>query len=224
MMQITRTGLALVLLPVLALMAGFGATCVGRSAMSARKPQLANNGGDSHQTPVNEGEQLLLLYFGSASCGWCLDDSFKSRVREIHDAVRIQAVDGGREFHSIGVALDSDPERGLELLQGTGPFEQVAAGAAWANEFALNLLDVGLPPVTSLPQVVVYVRWLELSGSSLSPVPIVTDRILLARKIGNDEIQAWARQGAPLPDGALSQVRAPRISHVAKRNPRGREK
>src|SRR5438093_5274961 len=74
------------------------------------------------------GPQLLAVYFGARSCGFCTQPAFKSAIRRLGAALASQAAAAGRTFHFLGVAVDWDAAEGIEYLRELGQFDEICAG------------------------------------------------------------------------------------------------
>ncbi len=114
----------------------------------------------------------------------------------------------GASFASVGIAVDWVTRDGWEFLQRFGPFDEIIVGRNWLNSASLHYMWRELPGEPVVPQVVVVERSILLDGAKLEVSP---DRALL-RKVGADEVIAWAVRGGGLPLGAA--VPRPGIGHA----------
>jgi len=163
--------------------------------------------------PWREGPQLVATYYGSASCGWCTDERMPNLLDEAMQDLAVYAEDNELTLVTVGVAVDSSIDEGLQHLEEVGDFDQVATGGSWANELTVGLLDAGLPSVTGVPQVVVHVRYLDVvGGGSGGAVRRALQRSALSNKQGFWDIQSWVLRGTPLPslDSGFKERRAER--------------
>ena len=87
--------------------------------------------------PDDSEEQLLMIYFGASTCGWCARPDTHELLRRAAFALRETAEGDNLGFLAIGVALDRDMEAGLDHLRLIGIFNQVSAGYSWANVGAI---------------------------------------------------------------------------------------
>ncbi|MCY3599679.1 MAG: hypothetical protein OXN85_06885, partial [Gemmatimonadetes bacterium] len=85
-------------------------------------------------------------------------------------------------------------QNGLEHLERFGPFDEVTAGRGWLNMGVLEYIYGDLPGVAATPQVIVVERTVKRDGEWR-----IEDQRVLARRAGLDEIEEWAKEGAPLP-------------------------
>lgn len=153
---------------------------------------------------MDTGPELALVYIGSSACYWSNVDGLPSLIREVGAQLREQAQANGHHFASIGIARDRNVENGLRHLRKMGPFDEVMTGRGWMNIGVLKYVyeDLRGPAIT--PQVLVVRRQLyreETTG--------IRDEQVLVRKAGVAEIEAWIRQGVPVPGIAVPGATAP---------------
>lgn len=187
----------------LAFLAAFLGTRSG--AVQAALLRRAHRGGTKEgggYRPPNvraNGTQLVMIYFGSAHCAWANDPDGPALVQQVKSSLEAQARRRGWSFEAVGVALDWEPEEGLEHLRRFGRFDEVSAGYSWANMLALQYYgDLRTEPV-STPEILVVRRTLRrpdfVSGAANYSA---SGGQLLLRKAGLHELRSWARQGSPL--------------------------
>ncbi len=142
------------------------------------------------------GEQLLLVYVGSSTCGWSNRPGLPAMVRGLKTELSSRAAALGKQFAVIGVARDRRADDGLAHLEKFGPFDEVMAGQSWANtgiqEYIYGARDMAGPGVT--PQLIILSRRLDYSVGHVSTEE---ERVLL-RRTGLGEITEWVEAGAPL--------------------------
>ena len=144
---------------------------------------------------TKEGDQLVLVYIGSSTCGWSNRPELSPMIRNLKSELSERAGAAGLGFAAVGVARDIRAADGLAHLEEFGPFDEVMAGNSWANtgiqEFVYGVGGMGGPGAT--PQVVLVSRRLDYSAGHVS---LVDGRVLL-RRSGFGEISDWVDAGAP---------------------------
>jgi hypothetical protein len=103
-------------------------------------------------------------------------------------------------FKATGVAVDWQPEKGVEHLKKFGAFDEISSGYDWGNTLALR--DIWDPteihPQT--PQLILYQRDFSIAkGRAGPPRYFETNRIRLITKIGSSAILEWAAVGVQVP-------------------------
>ena len=164
--------------------------------LSVRWSMPALSGDEYAPTGSTEpGEQLLLVYVGSSTCGWSNRPELPGMIRRLKGELSSRAAAAGTQFAAIGVARDRKAEDGLAHLEKFGPFDEVLAGQGWANtgiqEYIYGAADMAGPGVT--PQLIVLSRRLDYS---VGHVAAKEQRVLL-RKTGLGNITEWVEAGAP---------------------------
>lgn len=184
--------LSFVGLAIFALALGFFSAYGGRLSSRLTTPTSVDA---TKRLPQAPGDQIVLVVAVSGSCPACGNPALPAKIRQIKEAVGEYAASRGASLVSIGVAVDQQPKQGLMALERFGEFTQLSIGASWANQALLPFLDLGLPSVSEIPQVIVFRRQIEDEGRAL----IVRDRTLLARRVGLEAIASWVEAGVSLP-------------------------
>lgn len=138
------------------------------------------------------GEQLVMVYFGSASCAWSNQPSLPDAVETIKRSLAVRAEEQGMTFKAVGVALDWSPEQGIAHLEKMGRFDEISAGYNWGNTLALQHIwsDAFAAPTT--PQILVYTRVFVAPEGEGSPLQYeATLKEVVITKSGLDAIQEW---------------------------------
>ncbi|HEX8385659.1 MAG TPA: hypothetical protein VF576_05725 [Rubricoccaceae bacterium] len=143
------------------------------------------------------GTEVVLVYFGSATCAPCHLDEFKAALERAKVLLHERAEADGKAFAVVGVAVDHNVEDGLAFLAGTGRFDELVVGRNWFNSAALAHIwrAEGLEDrFAGLPGVMVFEREMTVgeTGISASP-PTYLVELVGARRIGE-----WVAAGAPL--------------------------
>lgn len=145
--------------------------------------------------PPSDGTELVVVYFGGSTCGWCYTDEAKTAVRAAVLALRDRAHAEGKAFAYVGVANDWDLEAGLDFLRDSGPFDEVVVGRNWFNQASAAHLFMNPGASAALPTVVVY----EQDITTGERGPVFGGERYLAAVSGGPDLAAWAEAGAPIP-------------------------
>lgn len=146
-----------------------------------------------------DGAQLLMVYLGSAFCGWCQDEHLPEAIESVKIALASQAHRAGISFKAVGLAVDWSPEAGVDHLQRMGLFDEVAAGDSWANTLAMEYVWSDESSVPATPQVLVYLRWLISPEDSIRARHGESRKTLLVSKVGLQSILEWVQSGPTVP-------------------------
>ena len=146
--------------------------------------------------PLAPGDETVLVYVGSSTCGWSNVPELSSMLRSLKSRMHERAIAKGRRFAAIGIARDVVAADGIAHLAKFGAFDEVMAGNSWGNrgiqQYIYGTGDMAGPAAT--PQVIVVSRKLEYSTGHVS---IADERVVL-RKTGLDAILHWIADGAPV--------------------------
>lgn len=143
---------------------------------------------------TSDGAELALVYIGSSTCSYANSEELPALLETVRELLRERAQKAGRSFATIGVSKDLDVEAGIKHLQKYGHFDEIMTGRGWLNIGLLKYVYEGFPGKAATPQVlVVDRRKVRTAGSAIQ------DEVLVLRKVGADEIAAWASLGTPLP-------------------------
>lgn len=141
------------------------------------------------------GLQLVMVYFGSASCAWSNRPSLRDAVETIKQQLARQAEDQGMTFKAVGVALDWSPERGIEHLETMGRFDEISAGYNWGNTLALQHIWSDGSALPRTPQILVYKRILVAPQRDRALHYEENQREIIINKAGFGAITDWAESG-----------------------------
>ena len=152
---------------------------------------------DNYRPRANRasGEELALVYIGSSSCSWSNIPELPGIVRNLKTTLHYRARDTGRAFAAVGIARDGIAADGVAHLAKFGGFDEVMSGRGWANTGIQKYIYGAMPGEGATPQVLVVVRSLDYA---LGHISVVDERVLV-RKVGSDDIVAWATAGAHVP-------------------------
>jgi len=152
---------------------------LNRRPSSDAEPAVANS---------KEGKELVLIVVGSSKCGASQSRDLEAAVKKIRQGLRTQATDNHQRFVTMGLALDEDPEVGLEFLRKFGSFDEIMTGGGWTSTGSLAYIVRDLPGRRAVPQLVVLERDVAISKTGVAAV----QSTLVGRKVGLDEIAAFA--------------------------------
>lgn len=145
------------------------------------------------------GSQLMLVYIGSARCGWCKNPALPSYLATIRDSLAVRAVRQKRQLITLGIAVDVVKHEGIDHLNRVADFDQIAAGGSWLNEVMIDYVWSRWGAPSATPQLMVFSRLVVREASSEAVTYRVENQQLLARKVGLYDIEAWVREGVPTP-------------------------
>jgi hypothetical protein len=179
--------------------AAFGLTATALSATRSQRQRTDVAAFQRLDSLRQSGDQLVLVYIGSARCRWCRDPELPIHVRAVMDSLERRATRTGARFGTIGVAVDVLKHEGLAHLERIADFDQVSAGNSWLNSSAIDLIWERYGSPASTPQLLVLRRSvLRERGIGMEATYSVADQTLLARKVGVYEIANWVKGGVPL--------------------------
>lgn len=159
------------------------------------KPDTGSNREVTHQM-LRSGTELVVVYVGSTSCKASLEPGFADVVHSINDKVRAAAKRDGKLFSSVGVALDWSTNQGASYLTQFGDFDEISVGRNWLNGSVVNFVWRDHPGPAATPMIVVFERDVVMDNEAIK----VSQERILKRVVGGDEIRAWLRLNAPLPN------------------------
>ena len=141
-----------------------------------------------------QDQELVLVYFGAASCGWCNSPCLPGVIDSAMVAVRDHAVARGASFSAVGISVDWDAKSGAAHLDKIGRFDEIAAGR---NAFGLGARTY-MHLLHGTPQISVLKR--SSSGSGEEAFQRFTEDELI-RKSSLVGVADWVQRGAPIPAG-----------------------
>ena len=152
---------------------------------------------------LRPGPQIVFVLVVDSRCRTCSTQAYADLVARALESMSSLASSRRYTLTTLGVALDPSPEAGWDFLRSLGKFDQMAVGASWANELLLGLPHSGLPPVGSVPQLLVYGRRIDSlvdpAATPFSPGFILAShRRVLAVLRGDAELRDWLDAGAPI--------------------------
>lgn len=138
-------------------------------------------------TELETGTHLTLAFVAPTSPG---TDVLVESVQAAKVAMRERASLRGYYYSTVGVSDDWSVERGLQILNDFGPFDEVVVGRNWFNLGVTEFISMmgGRPAV---PQIVVTLRYVRTDT-----IPFVYgEPVELARLVGHSEVEDWVGGG-----------------------------
>lgn len=129
------------------------------------------------------GTELVLVLLVSSECAASQLAGLPEAVARITDSLSARAKREGLQFHTLAVALDVEPVRGVEFLRSMGNFDEIASGRGWFGLGSVVFMVRDQAGAMALPQVVLLRRELVVDA-----VPSVSRDQIVARRVGADEI------------------------------------
>jgi hypothetical protein len=150
--------------------------------------------------PPSPDAEWTLVYIGSSTCTPSNAPELAHAAAELRQVLAARAAGNGATFSTLGIARDRQVRAGLRHLRRHGEFDEVIAGRSWSNLGLQRYVWGDLPGQAATPQLLLVERTLDepSPGQGGRQFAIQRER-LLVRKVGLDEIQAWLRDGAPVP-------------------------
>lgn len=161
--------------------------------------------------PAAPAAEWTLVYIGSSTCTPSNAPQLARASAELRELLAARAARNGTTFSTLGIARDRQVRAGLRHLRRHGEFDEVIAGRSWSNLGLQRYVWGDLPGQAATPQLLLVERTLDASsaGQGGRQFAIEGER-LLVRKVGLDEIEAWLRDGAPVPRRVQRAANVPR--------------
>ena len=216
--QSTRSWKRMAFLGTLGLITGIvlAAARTGRLAVSSSgdvgwSSGMEREGGYVASADIAAGEEITMVYIGSAACGWSNHADLPDAIEDIKTALLASSEGQGIRFAAVGIARDAFVIDGLRHLGSFGRFDEVMAGRSWANTGIQKYVYGAVPGPAATPQVLVLRRQFSYESGHVS----IVDEQAIARVIGLDRILEWADAGASLAASGVYQSgpRRPSASH-----------
>jgi hypothetical protein len=189
------------------IVAGIAAVLSGAAVASWRPPSRGDSAAaspmDSSEGVFRQEHEIVLLYVGRASCGWCRRPEMHVALDEAREVLRSRLIAAGWKFKTYGVGIDYSPQQSLDHLQRMGPFDAISAGDGWRSLAGSMLASGKLAGPRATPQLLVLRRLNRVSGPESNGFAEIISEQLLVRKVGLFEIQEWLADGAVIPPSPL---------------------
>ncbi len=125
---------------------------------------LAGSAAEEKTRPAPETAKLemVVIVFGSSSCALCKDPKALAVIKDTIERTRKAAAHGGKDFRTIGVALDEQTQAGWDYLRTIGPFDEYSVGSGWRNHVFMTAVSSRQGPI-EIPQVIIMERRLAMT-------------------------------------------------------------
>lgn len=176
---------------------------LGRLIREAPRPTLDVQFGSEVPQGVTDmngdlpnGSELVMVYLGTPTCGYCTRPEMAPMVRDAAATLRATAMEEGVHFVTVGVSANWVPGQGWRFLDDIMDFDEVVIGRSWLNSevVALGWDHPGVDVVT--PQIIVYRQ--SVVAPSDSTRGSISREAPLVRVSGLPVIQRWVDAGCPL--------------------------
>lgn len=145
------------------------------------------------------GEEVVMVFVGSATCGFCTSPRMAPLVREAAASLRERATSEDAALVLVGVAMDWVPGQGWRFLQSILNFDEVVIGRRWLNSEVVELVWDFPTAEAATPQIIVY-RQTVVPPSEFVRASISREEPAI-RVAGLKRIQSWVDAGCPLDYG-----------------------
>lgn len=109
---------------------------------------------------------LVLLYVGSSTCGFCQDEELHNSIREINSKLFNLASDiDSLSYFAIGISKDYNVNNGYKHLLKIGIFNEVMVGNSWNNTGLSRYFFVDFPALPATPHIALIIRKKNLLSS-----------------------------------------------------------
>ncbi|HEX6751739.1 MAG TPA: hypothetical protein VF092_30880 [Longimicrobium sp.] len=179
------------ILMIPAVLLGVAAAWAGGAAVRY-KWLAADRGDDARYVPrarITSGSENVFVFIGASFCGACRDPGLPPVVERAKLLAQRRAAAEHHAFRTIGVSIDWNQPRGLEMLRRFGDFDQVAAGGNWLNEEAVKYIWRDVPGRAVVPQIILLERTVNADAGGI----MVSREVLRERVVGEVEIRTWVR-------------------------------
>ena len=146
---------------------------------------------------IDENRELVLVYIGSRFCDASNDPALPGLVEELKDELLRRSLDLNIGFSVVGVGVDWLPTDGWKHLGKYGAFDELIVGRKWDSIGARQFVEEGIVGTLATPQVLVYERRKRVGGDMDTNAG---ENVMLARKLGIDQVRNWVDRGAPIPN------------------------
>lgn len=161
----------------------------GIATRVASAPRASNTGA------LSSGPEIAVVFLVSSNCGASKTPGFASAFESLRDSVTARAQREGARTRMIGVAVDPTVGDGLDVLEQFGHFDEITLGGGWLNVASQKYMWGRFAGKAGVPQVLILQRRLHIQGSDFR----VAEETFVIRKVGTDELLAWAHAGFPWP-------------------------
>lgn len=146
--------------------------------------------------------RLVLVYVGSNRCGACLHPNLPGAIGAIEDGVTAIAAARGLILVRQGVAINNDTAEGYEHLAEIGTFDEMIVGGDWTGHAGFAYMWDRHPGPAATPQTLLLTQKISSRANGYR----ILSEDVVARKVGLQDIYAWADNGASLSSAGLALI------------------
>jgi hypothetical protein len=147
---------------------------------------------------LHSGDEVVAIFIGASTCPASMRPEMRNAIAHLRSELAVEANQAGVNFYITGAALDWNVDTGIAFLKRLGPFDEVTAGRNWLNMASVRYIIRDMQGAATTPQLLV-VRRTTVAQSTLR----VSSEQLIARKVGAEAIESWAREGGRGQGGRL---------------------
>ena len=108
-----------------------------------------------------EERELVLLYLGSSTCGFCIEPQYKALLIEAKERLAPLALARHMKMRTIGVSIDWSISEGIAFLEDAGEWNEIVVGNNWYNSAVIEHVWGVAEATGGVPQVIVFERKLK---------------------------------------------------------------
>ncbi|WP_419941020.1 hypothetical protein [Candidatus Palauibacter sp.] len=152
----------------------------------AMRPSEPNDSPLDAPGALVSGTEIAYVFVPSTTCAGINDPNLEDALRATRRYVGEYARGHGYGFATVGVSIDTDLDRGKELLERFGPFDEIHVGRGYLNAAAQRYMRTFVG-VEAVPQVVILRREVRVDGGIMR----IEHADVLLRKVGAETIGQW---------------------------------
>jgi len=138
-------------------------------------------------------QHVRIVFFGSTACAASTSDRTAKAIGDLSEALRAEADEAAFILSHLGVAIDSDADKGYQYLSSFGLFDEMITGNGWLNEAAVSYIWRQELAEPAVPQVLVLYREIRQEGRFLN----VSNDSLLFQSVGVGQLEDRLASGKP---------------------------
>lgn len=181
------------------LILGAGVLGAAVSALTLPMQQRALVGEAPADGVLRSGEERVVVFVASSSCGASRYPQLPAAFAKIRNAMEQGAAHDGVRLSFVGVAPEWDAMTGISFLKGFGHFDEFVAGRNWLNS-GVSYYMASDTSFMAMPQIIVLQRHVQADTLGIR----FSDQRILTRVIGARTIAGWA-SNPTLGQGVITQ-------------------
>jgi hypothetical protein len=155
---------------------------------------LPKEGVDFDASRHRERRELVLVYLGRPSCGFCQDPAYRLLLQEAKERLAEKARALRMPLRTIGVSAGRSVAEGVVFLEEAGAWHEIIVGSDWSNSGVIEHVWSVAEAKGRVPQVVVFERTVQHGPQGLS----FPAKRYLVRLVGKGPLQQWLEAGLPV--------------------------